>query len=223
MDLSLTIEVGRDSDSEGFMKRTWNIQSRPYQFLSPTFIAFSAWYFNSVEFCGPYRGAAIPRPLFGSYAVDASEEIPPLKNCSHESPCKYEEGDCGQFGDESCQSGLVCGVQNCYDFVAGMTGSCCVQLSDVTYELHEKGLQPDSEYPAPRSNGNWTAPIRSDPVPGGFGEWTSWTKRAYGDAWIRRRERIYWPTADCHTRYRHNRPQVQCGTEWYQHEVQRLD
>ena len=188
------------------MKRTWNIQSRPYQFLSPTFIAFSAWYFNSVEFCGPREEPTYAYAGATAYAVDASEEIPPLKNCSHESPCDYGEGDCGQFGDESCQSSRVCGVQNCHDIVAGMNGSCCLQLRKVPYEIHEE---------SPRSSPN--------PVPGGFGEWTSWTKREYGDAWMRRRERIYWPTADCHTRYRHNRPQVQCWTEWYQHEVQHLD
>merc|ERR1712244_88022 len=61
------------------------------------------------------------------------EEFPDLRNCRPESPCQYGNGDCGEAGDEGCEADLVCGVNNCGDFVGGMTGSCCAQLASTTY------------------------------------------------------------------------------------------
>merc|ERR1711874_937342 len=52
-------------------------------------------------------------------------DIPDLRDCRPWDLCSYGEGDCGESGDEGCDSGLVCGVNNCGDFVGGMTGSCC--------------------------------------------------------------------------------------------------
>merc|ERR1711953_561538 len=45
------------------------------------------------------------------------DNIPELKFCRPEAPCQYGEGDCTRHGDEGCDSDLVCGVNNCGDFV----------------------------------------------------------------------------------------------------------
>merc|ERR1719410_1829749 len=61
------------------------------------------------------------------------EEFPDLRDCRPESPCQYGDGDCGEAGDAGCEADLVCGVNNCGDFVGGKTGSCCAQLNSTTY------------------------------------------------------------------------------------------
>ena len=89
-------------------------------------------------------------------------DIPDLRDCRPWDPCSYGEGDCGESGDEGCDSGLVCGVNNCGDFVGGMTGSCCVQLASTTYSREERR--------------------------GEFGsQWTSWSATWRG--WGRQRQR----------------------------------
>merc|ERR1711874_419994 len=86
-------------------------------------------------------------------------DIPDLRDCRPWDLCSYGEGDCG---DEGCDSGLVCGVNNCGDFVGGMTGSCCVQLASTTYSRDERR--------------------------GEFGsQWTSWSATWRG--WGRQRQR----------------------------------
>ena len=89
-------------------------------------------------------------------------DIPDLRDCRPWDPCSYGEGDCGESGDEGCDSGLVCGVNNCGDFVGGMTGSCCAQLGSTTYSRQERR--------------------------GEFGsQWTSWS--ATWGGWGRQRQR----------------------------------
>ena len=72
------------------------------------------------------------------------EELADLRDCRPESPCHYGHGDCGEAGDEGCEADLVCGVNNCGDFVGGMTGSCCAQASSSTYsrELNGESAAP---------------------------------------------------------------------------------
>ena len=72
------------------------------------------------------------------------EELADLRDCRPESPCHYGHGDCGEAGDEGCEADLVCGVNNCGDFVGGKTGSCCAQASSSTYsrELNGESAAP---------------------------------------------------------------------------------
>ena len=91
------------------------------------------------------------------------EELADLRDCRPESPCHYGHGDCGEAGDEGCQADLVCGVNNCGDFVGGMTGSCCAQANPSTYSRELNA-------------GESAAP------------WTSWT--ATWGGWGRQRVRV---------------------------------
>merc|ERR1712154_477113 len=100
-------------------------------------------------------------PMQASY-VYPREEFPDLRDCRPESPCQYGNGDCGEAGDAGCEAVLVCGVNNCGDFVGGMTGSCCAQLASTTYSRE--------------LNGESAAP------------WTSWT--ATWGGWGRQRVRV---------------------------------
>merc|ERR1711953_641499 len=68
------------------------------------------------------------------------DNIPELKFCRPEAPCQYSEGDCTRHGDDGCHSDLVCGVNNCGDFVPGMAGSCCAQLAGPSIFREEKLL-----------------------------------------------------------------------------------
>ena len=97
-----------------------------------------------------------------TFAGLGDDDIPDLSDCRPWSPCAYGKGDCGESGDEGCESGLVCGVNNCGDFVGGMTGSCCAQLASTTYIRDERR--------------------------GEFGsQWTSWSATWRG--WGRQRQR----------------------------------
>ena len=82
-------------------------------------------------------------PMQTSY-FDPREELADPRDCRPESPCQYGNGDCGEAGDEGCEADLVCGVNNCGDFVGGMTGSCCAQLASTTYsrELNGESAAP---------------------------------------------------------------------------------
>ena len=93
----------------------------------------------------------------------AEDDIPDLKNCRPEAPCQYGEGDCTRHGDDGCESDLVCGVNNCGDFVPGMAGSCCAELDRTTYSREERY----GEY---------------------RGQWTSWG--ATWGGWGRQRSRV---------------------------------
>ena len=97
-----------------------------------------------------------------AFYAPGPDDIPDLSDCRPWDPCAYGEGDCGDSGDEGCDSGLVCGVNNCGDFVGGMTGSCCAQLASTTYSRE--------------LNGESAAP------------WTSWLPTWGG--WGRQRERV---------------------------------
>ena len=208
---TFTVEVGEEGEWRGFMERTWRIQ-----FPFPTFIAFSTWYFKSIDFCGPFL-SPVASPAIGFYLPDPLEpaysqayfspdyDISPVINCSSELPCYYGDGDCSEFGDESCQSGLVCGVNNCGDLEPGKPGSCCVQIKNTTKEQsrESRGLL--------RYRGGHGAPA---PVPvGGFGEWTAWA--ATWGGWGRERGRLAWPD-HCHLQTGECPPQ-------YQYETQTLD
>ena len=94
------------------------------------------------------------------YQPGAEDDIPELKFCRPEAPCQYGEGDCTRHGDDGCDSDLVCGVNNCGDFVAGMAGSCCAQLAGPSEFLEEE---------SPR-------------------QWTSWA--ATWGGWGRQRSRV---------------------------------
>ena len=91
------------------------------------------------------------------------EELADLRDCRPESPCQYGDGDCGEAGDAGCEADLVCGVNNCGDFVGGKTGSCCAQLASTTYSRELNA-------------GESAAP------------WTSWT--ATWGGWGRQRVRV---------------------------------
>ena len=106
-------------------------------------------------------GFAPPEPWY---------EIPELKDCQPASPCNYGEGDCGEAGDSGCDSDLVCGVNNCADFVPGMAGSCCAQLAS-SIEIGETG-----EF------GDWRKEGREG------SQWTSWSATHGG--WGRQRGRV---------------------------------
>ena len=98
-----------------------------------------------------------------AFYAPGPDDIPDLSDCRPWDPCAYGEGDCGESGDEGCDSGLVCGVNNCGDFVGGMTGSCCAQLASTTYSREERR--------------------------GEFGsQWTSWSATWRG--WGRQRRRL---------------------------------
>ena len=102
----------------------------------------------------------------GYQAVIApADDIPDLKDCSPEAPCQYSDGDCTRHGDDGCDSDLVCGVNNCGDFVPGMAGSCCAQLESTTYTYSR--VERYGEYPR---------------------QWTSWGATQGG--WGRQRSRV---------------------------------
>ena len=85
----------------------------------------------------------------GYQAVIApADDTPDLKDCSPEAPCQYSDGDCTRHGDDGCDSDLVCGVNNCGDFVPGMAGSCCAQLAGPSEFLEEE---------SPRQWTSWAA------------------------------------------------------------------
>ena len=92
------------------------------------------------------------------------EDNPELKFCRPEAPCQYGEGDCTRHGDDGCDSDLVCGVNNCGDFVPGMAGSCCAQLAGPSTFSREERY---GEY---------------------RGQWTSWA--ATWGGWGRQRSRV---------------------------------
>ena len=100
---------------------------------------------------------------------DPSDETE-LKDCQPASPCYYGEGDCGEAGDSGCDSDLVCGVNNCADFVPGMAGSCCAQLAS-SIKIGEIG-----EF------GDWRKEGREG------SQWTSWSATHGG--WGRQRGRV---------------------------------
>merc|ERR1711909_121665 len=101
-----------------------------------------------------------PRSEVIGFLAPGPDDIPDLRDCRPWDPCNYEEGDCGESGDEGCDSDLVCGVNNCGDFVPGMTGSCCAQLAGPSTFREEK---------VPR-------------------QWTSWS--ATWGGWGRQRSRV---------------------------------
>ena len=82
------------------------------------------------------RNHPVPFLLTSSQPIE--DDIPDLKDCSPEAPCQYGEGDCTRHGDDGCDSDLVCGVNNCGDFVPGMAGSCCAQLAGPSTFREEK-------------------------------------------------------------------------------------
>ena len=79
-----------------------------------------------------------PQYQWAQSFIPPADDIPDLKDCSPEAPCQYGEGDCTPHGDDGCDSDLVCGVNNCGDFVPGMAGSCCAQLAGPSEFLEEK-------------------------------------------------------------------------------------
>ena len=107
------------------------------------------------------RNHPVPFLLTSSQPIE--DDIPDLKFCSPEAPCQYSEGDCTRHGDDGCDSDLVCGVNNCGDFVPGMAGSCCAELDRTTYSREERY----GEY---------------------RGQWTSWG--ATWGGWGRQRSRV---------------------------------
>ena len=114
----------------------------------------------------------------GYQAVIApADDTPDLKDCSPEAPCQYGEGDCTRHGDDGCDSDLVCGVNNCGDFVPGMAGSCCVQLAGPSISSY-RGEEEPGEFK--------TFPVET--VPGGWSRWTAWSQTLAG--WGRERRRI---------------------------------
>ena len=119
-----------------------------------------------------YGGVVVGTPAsdIGFAPPDPSDEIPELKDCQPASPCYYGEGDCGEAGDSGCDSDLVCGVNNCADFVPGMAGSCCAQLAS-SIEIGEI-----EEF------GDWRKEGREG------SQWTSWSATHGG--WGRQRGRV---------------------------------
>merc|ERR1739845_330431 len=59
---------------------------------------------------------------------DPLDDIPVLRNCSSKIPCEYEEGDCTKSGDSGCDSGLVCGVDNCGTIIVAWMGAAVYNL-----------------------------------------------------------------------------------------------
>ena len=102
------------------------------------------------------RNHPVPFLLTSSQPIE--DDIPDLKFCSPEAPCQYSEGDCTRHD-------LVCGVNNCGDFVPGMAGSCCAQLESTTYTYSR--VERYGEYPR---------------------QWTSWGATQGG--WGRQRSRV---------------------------------
>ena len=98
-----------------------------------------------IKFNFPGDNFNIPQGRQTHYPED---NIPELKFCRPEAPCQYGEGDCTRHGDDGCDSDLVCGVNNCGDFVPGMAGSCCAQLAGPSEFLEEE---------SPRQWTSWAA------------------------------------------------------------------
>ena len=96
-----------------------------------------------------------------------SQEILEPKWCRPDTPCKYGEGDCR--GDADCVGDLVCGVDNCDDFVGGMPGSCCAKIAELT---------ETKKFTAAIEVGTWA-------------EWGPWARPRGG--WGRHRGRVFWP------------------------------
>ena len=127
-----------------------------------------------IKFNIPGDNFNIPQGRQTHYPED---NIPELKFCRPEAPCQYGEGDCTRHGDDGCDSDLVCGVNNCGDFVPGMAGSCCVQLAGPSISSY-RGEEEPGEFK--------TFPVET--VPGGWSRWTAWSQTLAG--WGRERRRI---------------------------------
>ena len=72
--------------------------------------------------------------------------------CSPYNLCREGEGDCDK--DADCDSGLICGYDNCLDFNSSWTNStfdCCTQPKGTTTEIpattytNTEGTTPDSK------------------------------------------------------------------------------